>query len=186
MATALAASTPVKFLEAVSALLSVTAMGFTLYFATAEASSTAALNWQSERSPDFMPLGSGLFFLFPFFHFGRIFDLILQTTRTAGDDGASHFYFNGMSRRGETEYSGSIDSPEGIITYRPEGVTFSLWMLSLLSLWYLVAAWYFGHLFSGYEGQSMHFYFPFQPTFWGFRRARQVGTDGLRQVEGRA
>ena len=44
---------------------------------------------------------------------------------------------------------------------------FNLWMMTALTAFYLLAAWYFAHVATGDLGAAQPFYFPLLPSFWG-------------------
>ena len=60
-----------------------------------------------ERQLSFSPVGSFIFFWWPFFHFSRAFDLISDVTETSGDapsgEEAQFYSMNDLSERGERE-----------------------------------------------------------------------------------
>ena len=60
-----------------------------------------------ERQPNFSPVGSFVFFWWPFFHFSRAFDLISDVTETSGDapsdEEAPYYSMNDLNDRGERE-----------------------------------------------------------------------------------
>lgn len=169
MAVALATVTTSKHLELVCALVGLLCLGFTLYYSSVSTyEPERGITWQSERAPDFNAAGSALYFMLPFHHFGRMLNLILERTRTLGDDDATRYRWRDLARPGDLAFSGSSEVPGEVLWYRPEGARFSLEMLALASLAYLWFAWYGGQLFAGSDGtRSRPFWFPLLPSYWG-------------------
>jgi ABC-type multidrug transport system ATPase subunit len=168
LACCLAAATPARYLEHVSAMVSMLVVGFTFVLSSFSLYIPMWGNWQMERQPGFSPLGSAVFFTWPFFHFSRALDLILEVTKTTGDDNAQRFEWRDLRNRGERRAYDTSNIAK-IKYFEPEGVDFALWMLVLSSLMYFVLAWYAGQLFSGEGGgPSKHFWFPVLPSYWGY------------------
>lgn len=78
-----------------------------------------------------------------------------------------------------SEKIGSGDS-----SYYAKSTNYNLCMMLLLSFIYLILAWYLAQVFSGKQGGSKPFYFPFLPSYWGFSfQAEPIPEDTIGQKQ---
>ncbi len=178
LALAVGSMCPERFVEWVGAALSMIFVFFTFIFSTFDTYTPTLLHWQQEQQPGFAPVAKAIFFLMPCFHFGRMFDIILERVKTKGDAGAKTYKWARLAMRGAKIAYDDTD-PNNVKTYRPEGVGYSLWMLLLEDIVYLIVSWYCGQLFSGHDGgMTKPPWFPFTPSYWGIHQKKSVIYEG--------
>ena len=129
LAAALASVTNARWLDSVSALVVLFVVGFTFVVSTFDTYMPSVGSWQSEQFPTFPPAGRAVYFIFPCFHFGRIIDLILERTKTAGDDNAEEYGWGRLENPGE-RVAWDTSNPSDPQYFKPEGVGHSLWMVT--------------------------------------------------------
>ena len=115
-----------------------------------------------------------LLFPLPWFHYGRVFQDILEVTHPSGSGTATDVQFFSLSdlSRRLPQQSTVVDGRVTLWSPPPPGM--SLGMLVACSVFYLVLAWYLGQVASGDLGASQPFYFPLSPTYWGFKLTSKV------------
>jgi len=135
-----------------------------------------------------------LMFFQPWFHYAKVIHNILDATAVTqvGKHGvAVHTYdWADVAKKinpnmgGPTTYAAvprvftpyrslTARLPHDIRWYAPSA-GYSMWMMFVLCIVYLVLAWYFGQLFAGDLGASQRFWFPFTPQYWGFGAREEI------------
>lgn len=63
--------------------------------------------------------------------------------------------------------------------------SFNLWMMLVLTVGYILLAWFMGQVFTGDLGAAQPFYFPVSPYYWGLAKPKQrvESGDTIAQVQ---
>jgi len=122
---------------------------------------------QDAQLPGFPPAGKVIYeYLFPFYHIGRAYDLILSETEYVDSDGEAtrEFDWDRYDRRGRPKNQ-VRSSQEGarVTKIYPQPVSQCVRMLVVDTFLYLAAAWYVGQVASA----GKPWYFLFLPSYWG-------------------
>jgi len=142
--------------------------------------------WQTEELPGAEPMAVIFFnYVFPFYHIGRAFDLILEVTKWVGDptstsaDQLSFSDFGNNEIFKKLQYGPKLVSPAGEKQIRPRAYPGSIadacGFMILETILFTLLAWYLGQVFPSGGTAPKPFYFVVMPSYWGFGgKTRQI------------